>query len=67
MLTLLIVQNIIHQDVIKNEVIMKKKNTYRVWYRTEFGLGCELIKAENKRSLKIPKRIKVGFLYAEKE
>ena len=44
-----------------------KLRTYRVWHKTEFGVGCELIKAKNKKSLSIPKRIKAGFLYAEKE
>lgn len=72
MLIQLIALYTIHHDAIKNELVMRKKSkiklrTYRVWHKTEFGVGCELIKAENKKSLKIPKRIKAGFLYAEKE
>lgn len=43
----------------------KEKLTFRIWHKTNFGIGFQDIKAKNKESLKIPKWIKDKLIEIE--
>lgn len=47
---------------------MEKTNTYRVWYRSDYGLAYEKRKGNSKSSVKekLPKRIKSRLHEIEK-
>lgn len=43
-----------------------KRKTFRVWHKTEFGVGYQEFKAKDKESIRIPKWIvKAGIIDIE--